>query len=117
MPKTKDGLGNPLVADELYYLQDARQFVGVSILWWCHDACGYTVEMSRAGTFSGEACATVISDHHVPWPKGYVEAHITTHVRSDGGAFECGNKAHRDYHEETKRAHRKHMRELRRSRL
>lgn len=40
--------------EELYYLQDSRDFVGNNILWWAKDGKGYTTDISKAHVYSKE---------------------------------------------------------------
>jgi hypothetical protein len=85
-----DGLGNALVADALYYVQDSRVFVGNCGSWWAPDCAGYCCSIDEAGTYSGKDVATMRGTD-VPWPVGYVLQHIVRHVRVDGGAFSRKN--------------------------
>jgi hypothetical protein len=44
-----DGLGNALVADALYYVQDSRVYVGNCGSWWAPDCAGYCCSIDEAG--------------------------------------------------------------------
>lgn len=34
--------------EELYYIQDSRNYCGNSIMWWRYDSCGYTTNLDEA---------------------------------------------------------------------
>lgn len=66
-----------------YYIQDTRQVVGNSCLWWARGG-GYTCDVRRAAVFTEkeafrqhEMCTT-----DRPWPKTYVDARTEQHVSS-----------------------------------
>lgn len=82
------------MSEELYYLQDARNYVGNSMLWWRAEGAGYTSNIDEAGTFSRERAYGQHAERHTdrPWRKDYIDARIKRHVdhqncaRSDPGA-------------------------------
>lgn len=78
----RDGCGQPISDEAMYYIQDARQIVGNCALWWCHEGAGYTTELDEAGKFSG-AFARSLRDTDVPWPVRVVESAAVRHVRTD----------------------------------
>lgn len=84
--KTKDGLGNELVDDALYYLQDARGCVGNCGSWWAPKGAGYVCDIDAAGTFTGKECRST-RETDIPWPADYVLARTVRHVRVDNQAF------------------------------
>ena len=43
-----------LSVDELFYLQDSRDYVGNDILWWGLGCNGYTTNLLKAETFTKE---------------------------------------------------------------
>lgn len=75
-PEKRDGLNQPIVADDLYYLQDSRSYVGNCVLWWRPQGAGYTCDIEDAGTYLGKDVMGY-RDTDVPWPIGYVGKHIT----------------------------------------
>lgn len=60
---------------DLFYLQDARSYVGNDVLWWANPD-GYTTDLRKARLFSKED----VQAHHnaretdIPWPKEYIDA-------------------------------------------
>lgn len=89
-PERTDGLGNPLIDDALYYVQDARSFVGNCGSWWRPDGAGYCCSIDEAGTYTG-ADVAVMRGTDVPWPVEYVLQHTVRHVRVDLKAFDRSN--------------------------
>jgi hypothetical protein len=85
-----DGLGDPLIADALYYLQDSRVFVGNCGSWWAPNGAGYCCSIDEAGKYTGKEAAA-LRGTDVPWPVEYVLQHIVRHVRVDGKAFSREN--------------------------
>ena len=64
------------MSEQLFYVQDSRQYVGNDMLWWCPDGKGYTTDMRQAGTFTLSQ-AQRMHNHRssdVPWPKEYIDA-------------------------------------------
>ena len=66
----------------MYYIQDSRQFVGNSVLWWRPKSCGYTCDLSEAGVFTlGEArkiCRSRDTDRM--WEVNYINSKTQHHV-------------------------------------
>lgn len=85
-----DGLGNPLIADAMYFVQDSRVYVGNCGSWWAPNGQGYCCSIDEAGKYTGADCA-VMRGTDVPWPVDYVLQHVVRHVRVDGGAFSRKN--------------------------
>ncbi len=81
--------------EQLYYVQDTRQYVGNCALWWCPDGNGYTTQIDEAGLYTRERVMTM-RDTDRPWPKDLVDAYTVTHVRLDtlknrtGFGLHCG---------------------------
>jgi hypothetical protein len=88
-PKT-DGLGNALVADAMYFVQDSRTFVGNCGSWWAPNGAGYVCCIDDAGQYTGTRVAGM-RDTDVPWPVEYVLANTVRHVRVDTRAFDRRN--------------------------
>ena len=82
-----DGLGNPLIPDALYYVQDCRQIVGNCGSWWAPSGAGYVCAIDDAGQYTG-AQAEVMRGTDIPWPVDYVNARTVRHVRVDVQAFD-----------------------------
>lgn len=84
--KTTDGLGNEIVDDALYFVQDTRSVVGNCGSWWAHNRAGYVCCIDEAGHYSGKDVRTM-RDTDVPWPVEHVLKHVVRHVRVDTQAF------------------------------
>tara|TARA_R110001583_G_scaffold9243_8_gene43951 strand:- start:531 stop:914 length:384 start_codon:yes stop_codon:yes gene_type:complete len=61
--------------DQLFYLQDKRQYVGNDILWWAKDGKGYTTDISKAHVFTKDEAVKHNQGREtdVPWPKEYID--------------------------------------------
>lgn len=70
------------MAEKLYYMQDTREYVGNSMLWWARDRCGYTCDIRNAHVFSEtEALKQEKSrDSDRAWPKDYIDKRVSGHV-------------------------------------
>jgi hypothetical protein len=63
------------VADDRYYLQDSRGYVGNDMLFWAIDGKGYTTDMRNAHVYTK---AEAVAQHEqrvtdIPWPKSYID--------------------------------------------
>jgi hypothetical protein len=67
---------------ELYYLQDKRDYVGNSMLWWRAGGAGYCCDVREAGVFTKEQAFDQhrCRDTDIPWPKPYIDARVAHHV-------------------------------------
>lgn len=70
-----------LADDALFYVQDKRQYVGNSVLWWGDDGNGYTTNIEKAWLLSGAE----IKEHQwretdIIWPQEEVQKGILKHV-------------------------------------
>ncbi len=65
----------------LYYLQDDRQIVGNSMLWWREGGKGYTCDLKEAGVFTKENLP-ILRSSDIAWPKDYIDARTALHVDS-----------------------------------
>ena len=67
---------------ELYYIQDTRSFSGNSPVWWGHNGSGYTSNILLAGVYSKDKAVSQnqCRETDVPWPKSYIDAHISVTV-------------------------------------
>ena len=61
----------------LYYVQDSRDFVGNSMLWWRPDGRGYTTDISQAGQYAERPTDR---DTDVLWPVEYINSIAQPHV-------------------------------------
>jgi len=84
--KQTDGLGNTIVDDALYYVQDARSVVGNCGSWWAPNGAGYVCSIDDAGQYTG-ADVRSLRETDVPWPIDHVMKHVVRHVRVDNQAF------------------------------
>lgn len=78
----KDGQGNPIKPEGLYYIQERRTIVGNCMLWWCPNGQGYTTELNKAGQYYGFQVMDK-RDTDIPWPVEYIESKAVRHVRLD----------------------------------
>jgi hypothetical protein len=67
---------------EEYYLQDSREYVGNSILWWAKGCNGYVCDIRNAHVFTKEEALQRHSSRgtDIPWPKEYIDAKISNHI-------------------------------------
>jgi len=61
----------------LYYVQDSRDFVGNSMLWWRPDGRGYTTDISQAGQYAERPTDR---DTDVLWSVEYINSIAQLHV-------------------------------------
>jgi hypothetical protein len=75
---------NAPLSDEqqLYYLQDSRQFVGNCMLWWRKGGAGYCCDLAEAGLFTKEEAYRqhAMRETDVPWPKAYIDTRAALYV-------------------------------------
>lgn len=67
--------------DDQWYLQDTRQYVGNSMLWWAAEG-GYLCDIHKAAVFTREDAFKqhASRDSDRPWPKAYIDARIANHI-------------------------------------
>jgi hypothetical protein len=65
--------------EQLFYVQDTRQFVGNCVLWWCPDGQGYTCKIDQAGRYTAAQCVGM-RDTDRPWRCEVVDAVVVRHV-------------------------------------
>ena len=63
----------------LYYIQDARQYVGNCVLWWGKAGSGYTTHLDEAGLYDEEYLKT-LRPSDVPWPEDIIKAAASLQV-------------------------------------
>lgn len=84
--KQTDGLGNEIVDDAEYFVQDSRTCVGNCGSWWAVNSAGYVCSIDEAGRYKGSEVRSM-RDTDVPWPVDHVLKHVVRHVRIDNQAF------------------------------
>jgi hypothetical protein len=69
-------------SDACFYVLDARTVVGNCAMWWCPNGQGYTCDITKAGLYTKERCASMrLSD--VPIHRDVVTGLIVQHVKLD----------------------------------
>jgi len=69
------------MGEQLYYMQDKRQYVGNSMLWWGKDRKGYVCDIRKAHIFTlNEARKSSDRETDILWPKEYIDERISHHV-------------------------------------
>jgi len=70
-----------------YYIQrEASGYVGNCLLWWKHNNCGYTCDLSEAKVFDENDprfIDAMTSSKYRAWEKGYVDEVATIHVECE----------------------------------
>ena len=67
----------------MYYVQDSRNYVGNSILWWGLGGNGYVTQLKDAQKYTKAEILKSFSDGRetdIIWRASHVEANIRTHV-------------------------------------
>lgn len=77
------------MTDKLFYIQDTRDYVGNSMLWWARDHKGYTCDIRKAHIFSESEIEEMVANRETdkPWPKDFIDNRIAWHVDSQS----CNN--------------------------
>jgi len=64
----------------LYYIQDTRQYVGNSVLWWQLGG-GYTTDIEKAEKFTKEQAINICKrETDKAWLCNHVNKHVKKHV-------------------------------------
>lgn len=64
-----------------FYIQDVRQFVGNSMLWYVKDGKGYHTDIRLAERFDrAEAERLNKSEKYLMWPCGYIDTKQSPHI-------------------------------------
>ena len=65
-----------------YYIQDERQYVGNSMLWWAKDSNGYTTDIHKAHVYTKEEAEKKCSNRKtdIMWLKDYIDQKISCHI-------------------------------------
>lgn len=67
--------------DEMYYIQDTRQYVGNAILWWGIDGGGYTCDITKAGKYTYEQAKRICERKtDRAWACSYIDKNAKAHV-------------------------------------
>jgi hypothetical protein len=68
-----------------FYIQDTRQYVGNSVLWWRVNGAGYTTELEEAGEYPEDEARRIEANRSTDkaWPCEAVRACASTHVRGE----------------------------------
>ena len=58
------------MSDQLYYIQDSRQFVGNCVLFWRKGGNGYTTDLSEAQIYTHEDATKICNNRSTDkmWP-------------------------------------------------
>ena len=68
----------------MYVIQDTRQYVGNSVLWWGPESSGYTTNIDEAGRYTlDEAKKCACRETDLVFLAADVEAMVVRHVRFD----------------------------------
>ena len=67
---------------KLYYIQDSRNYVGNSMLFWRKGNAGYTTDIDEAKICSEEEALKIYNNREtdIPWEKEYIDSKIKKHV-------------------------------------
>lgn len=71
--------------EDMYYVQDARNYVGNSVLWWGLNSSGYACDIRKAQKYTKEELLKRFAkgrDSDVIWSAKHVEANISQHIDS-----------------------------------
>ena len=78
---------NKLPEDAMFYVQDSRDYVGNSVLWWGLNSSGYVTELKRAQKYTKKEILERFSDGRetdIIWIATHVESAIKEHVDVQG---------------------------------
>jgi hypothetical protein len=74
---------NKLPDDEMFYVQDSRNYVGNSVLWWGLGSSGYVTQLDKAQKYTKAEILKDFSNGRetdIIWRANHVEDNIKTHV-------------------------------------
>ena len=67
--------------ERMYYMQDARKYVGNSILWWAKGKNGYTTQINNAHQFTEqEVNKKNWRSTDIAWDRDYIHEKVSAHV-------------------------------------
>jgi hypothetical protein len=69
------------MAEELYYIQDTRTYVGNSVMWWRVGGNGYTTDLKHAWKVSADVAASQMRcrSTDIAWKCSEIDAGAQTH--------------------------------------
>ena len=73
--------------DEMFYVQDARDYVGNAVLWWGLNSFGYVTDLKRAQKYTKQEVIDRFGrgrETDVIWPASHVENAIREYVDIQG---------------------------------
>ena len=73
--------------DEMYYVQDARNYVGNAVLWWGLNSSGYVCDIHKAQKYTKDEIVKKFGDGRetdIIWPASHVEGAIKEIVDIQG---------------------------------
>jgi len=73
--------------DELFYIQDTRNYVGNAVLWWGLDSSGYVTDIKKAQKYTKKEVIEKIGqgrETDVFWPASHVESAIREYIDIQG---------------------------------
>ena len=68
---------------DMYYVQDARNYVGNSVLWWGLNSSGYVTDIAKAHKYTKEEIVKRFTDGRetdIVWSAKHIEANLKQHV-------------------------------------
>ena len=71
------------MSNKKFYIQDKRQYVGNSIMWFAKGGNGYTTDIDKAEIFTKDDAVfltTVDPDKYRAWSCKHINEHISRHV-------------------------------------
>ena len=78
--------------EQLYYMQDKRQYVGNSMYWWAKNARGYTCDIRKAHVSTlEEAKKHSRRETDILWPKEYIDERISHYIDAQHCDQETGS--------------------------
>jgi hypothetical protein len=73
-----------LPEDKSHYVQDARSYVGNSVLWWALGGNGYTCDITKAHKYKGNEVKKSWRHTDIIWESEHIENNIKQHVDMQG---------------------------------
>lgn len=76
--------GHDIEEGHMYFIRDARQWVGNCALWWAPEGRGYTCDLAQAGEFTAKQTSRLARrETDIPYRVDLVRAVATIHVTGD----------------------------------
>lgn len=71
---------NTTQTEELYYIQDTRQYLGNAVMWWGIDGRGYTSDFTQAGKYTKEKAERICQrQSDKAWLWSYIDNNTESH--------------------------------------